>query len=294
MSSVLKDYINIIVVILFASAISLFGSHKSEFYNEYPVLFLCMCASFVVHWVIFIPSYIAKTEKFYDITGTVAYIILLFIASKLTSATFDDNLHIRSNIAIVLVLVWALRLGIFLFIRVIKVGEDRRFREAKKSFSKYLLWWSMSALWVFLTTANALTLIINNTNIFNDVFFYFGITIWCVGFLFEVVADEQKRRFRANERNKDRFIRTGLWSISRHPNYFGEILIWVGMGVIAFPTLQGWQYVTLISPIFIYFLLTRISGVNLLEDRAEKKWGGNDDYEEYKKEVPVLFPYLNS
>ena len=152
----------------------------------------------------------------------------------------------------------------------------------------------MSALWVFLTTANALTLIINNTNIFNDVFFYFGITIWCVGFLFEVVADEQKRRFRANERNKDRFIRTGLWSISRHPNYFGEILIWVGMGVIAFPTLQGWQYVTLISPIFIYFLLTRISGVNLLEDRAEKKWGGNGDYEKYKKEVPVLFPYLNS
>ena len=294
MSSVLKDYINIIIVILFASAISLFGSHKSEFYNEYPVLFLCMCASFVVHWIAFIPSYLAKTEKFYDITGTVAYIILLFIASKLTSATFDDNLHIRSNIAIGLVLVWALRLGIFLFIRVIKVGEDRRFREAKKSFSKYLLWWSMSALWVFLTTANALTLIINNTNIFNDVFFYFGITIWCTGFSFEVVADEQKRRFRANEQNKDRFISTGLWSISRHPNYFGEILIWVGMAVIAFPTLQGWQYVTLISPIFIYFLLTRISGVNLLEDRAEKKWGGNGDYEKYKKEVPVLFPYSNS
>ena len=115
-----------------------------------------------------------------------------------------------------------------------------------------------------------------------------------MGFLFEVVADEQKRRFRANEQNKDRFICTGLWSISRHPNYFGEILIWVGMAVIAFPTLQGWQYVTLISPIFIYFLLTRISGVNLLEDRKDKKWGGNSDYEKYKKEVPVIFPYFNS
>ena len=103
MSSVLKDYINIIIVILFASVISLFGSHKSEFYNEYPVLFLCMCASFVVHWVVFIPSYLAKTEKFYDITGTVAYIILLFIASKLTSATFDDNLHILGPI---LLLYW--------------------------------------------------------------------------------------------------------------------------------------------------------------------------------------------
>ena len=91
-----------------------------------------------------------------------------------------------------------------------------------------------------------------DTNIFNDVFFYFGITIWCVGFLFEVVADEQKRRFKSDKKNKDAFISTGLWGLSRHPNYFGEILLWVGMTVIALPTLIGWQYVTLISPIFIY------------------------------------------
>ena len=292
MSSIAKDYLNIIVVILFAFVISSAGAHNSIYSNGYPILFLCMCASFLVHWIVFIPSYFAKTEKFYDITGTVAYIALLYIASKLTSVSFGDQLHIRSKIAIGLVLIWAIRLGVFLFIRVIKVGEDRRFREAKKSFSKYLLWWTMSALWVFLTTANALTLIINNTNIFNDLFFYFGMSIWCFGFLFEVIADEQKRKFNANKNNKDHFISTGLWSISRHPNYFGEILIWIGMAIIAFPTLQGWQYVTLISPIFIYFLLTRISGVNLLEDRAEKKWGGNDDYKKYKKEIPVLIPFI--
>ena len=253
-----------------------------------------MSASFFVHWIVFIPSYFARTEKFYDITGTVAYIILVFIASNLTLVSIDDQLHLRSKIAIGLVLIWAIRLGLFLFIRVMKVGEDRRFREAKKSFSKYLLWWSMSALWVFLTTANALTLIINNANIFNDIFFYLGLSIWCIGFLFEVVADEQKRKFRIIKDNKDQFISTGLWSFSRHPNYFGEILIWIGMAIIAFPTLNGWQYVTLISPIFIYILLTRISGVNLLENRAEEKWGGNDDYEKYKKEVPVLIPFIKS
>ena len=183
-------------------------------------------------------------------------------------------------------------MGIFLFIRVLKVGEDRRFREAKKSFSKYLVWWTMSALWVFLTTANALTLIVNNKKLVNEPIFYLGVLIWIIGILFEIVADEQKRRFQINKNNKDKFISSGLWSISRHPNYFGEIILWIGVAIISFPTLIGFQYVTLISPVFVYLLLTRISGVNLLEDRADKKWGELIEYKRYKEHTPVLIPFL--
>ena len=292
MNPIIKDYINIAIVISIAWVIAYAGSYNSTNFNGHSILFLCMCSSFLVHWIAFIPSYLAKTEKFYDITGTVAYITVLYIASTLTTYSFDHQLELRSQVAIALVVIWAVRLGLFLFIRVLKVGEDRRFREAKQSFSKYLLWWSMSALWVFLTTANALTLIINNTNVSDDLYFYFGISLWGFGFLFEVLADEQKRKFRTNKNNKNRFISTGLWGISRHPNYFGEILLWVGMAIIALPTLKGWQHVTLISPIFIYFLLTRISGVNLLEQRADKKWSGDEDYKKYKKQVPVLIPFL--
>ena len=292
MNPIIKDYINIAIVISIAWVIAYAGSYNSTNFNGHSILFLCMCSSFLVHWIAFIPSYLAKTEKFYDITGTVAYITVLYIASTLTTYSFDHQLELRSQVAIALVVIWAVRLGLFLFIRVLKVGEDRRFREAKQSFSKYLLWWSMSALWVFLTTANALTLIINNTNVSDDLYFYFGISLWGFGFLFEVLADEQKRKFRTNKNNKNRFISTGLWGISRHPNYFGEILLWVGMAIIALPTLKGWQHVTLISPIFIYFLLTRISGVNLLEQRADKKWSGDEDYKKYKKQVPILIPFL--
>ena len=162
----------------------------------------------------------------------------------------------------------------------------------KQNFSKFLVWWSVSALWVFLTSANALTMIINNVGYTDDLYLYFGLLLWLVGFSFEAIADEQKRRFKSDVNNKDSFIRTGLWSISRHPNYFGEILLWIGMAVIAFPTLEGWQYVTLISPFFIYVLLTRMSGVNLLEQRADQKWGGDEDYEIYKKNTPVLIPYI--
>jgi len=171
------------------------------------------------------------------------------------------------------------------------VGEDRRFREAKKSFSKYLVWWTMSGLWVFLTTANSLTLIINNKKLDNNFLFYFGVIIWVVGIIFEIVADEQKRKFRLNN-NKGTFICSGLWSISRHPNYFGEIILWIGIALVSLPTLHSFQYITLISPIFIYFLLTRISGVNLLEESADKKWGDLPEYIKYKKNTPVLIPFF--
>ena len=288
----LKDYFNIIIIICFASIIALGGSHNSMTYNGYPILFFCLSASFLVHWIIFIPSFLAKTEKFYDITGTLAYLITLYLASVLTSYSSGASLEPRTLIIIGMVSFWALRLGIFLFIRVLKVGEDRRFREAKKSFSKYLVWWTMSALWVFLTTANALTIIINNKKLVNQPIFYLGLLIWFIGILFEIIADEQKRRFRLNEKNRGKYISSGLWSISRHPNYFGEIILWIGIAIISLPTLSGFQYVTLISPLFIYLLLTRISGVNLLEESSDKKWGDLPEYEQYKKETPVLVPFI--
>ena len=292
MPSKLKDYFNIIIIICFASVIAWGGSYNSATYNGYPILFFCLSASFLVHWVIFIPSFLAKTEKFYDITGTLAYLITLYLASVLTSYSSGASLEPRTLIIIGMVSFWALRLGIFLFIRVLKVGEDRRFREAKKSFSKYLVWWTMSALWVFLTTANALTLIVNNKKLVNQPIFYLGLLIWFIGILFEIIADEQKRRFRLNEKNRGKFISSGLWSISRHPNYFGEIILWIGIAIISLPTLSGFQYVTLISPLFIYLLLTRISGVNLLEESSDKKWGDLQEYEQYKRETPVLVPFI--
>ena len=291
MSKNIKDYISVIIAFFIGALIAIGGSQNGAQYHGYPILFICLIISFVLHWIAFIPAYLARTEKFYDIAGTVAYLSVLATASYLTMISSNNNLQLRSIIAIILVLIWALRLGIFLFVRVLKAGEDRRFREVKQNFSKFLVWWSVSALWVFLTAANALTMIINNVSFTDDFYFYFGLSLWLIGFSFEAIADEQKRRFKSDKKNKDAFISNGLWGLSRHPNYFGEILLWVGMAVIALPTLIGWQYVTLISPIFIYFLLTRVSGVNLLEDRANQKWGGTEEYESYVKKTPVLIPF---
>jgi len=282
--------INIIIsIFLFSLAllIGYAGSLDGPSIFGYPGLMLIATVGFLIHWLVYIPSYLFKTEKYYDITGTIAYLVMTALA--VFSA---DELNLRSQVVAVLIVVWALRLGLFLFVRVFQVGEDKRFHEVKKSFLRFLVWFSMSALWVFLTTANALTLILNNHPLIDDGYFLIGLMIWLIGFAFEVTADEQKKRFRNNPNNKGQFIRTGLWSISRHPNYFGEILIWVGMAIISFPVLSGWQYATLMSPLFVTLLLTRVSGINLLEASSDKKWGNMRSYQQYKQRTSVLVPFI--
>jgi len=101
-------------------------------------------------------------------------------------------------------------------------------------------------------------------------------------------------KFKMDESNNGKFISSGLWSLSRHPNYFGEIMIWLGVAIIAFPVLSGYQYFALSSPVFVYLLLTRASGIPILEKNADKKWGGQEAYEEYKRNTPVLIPKLFS
>tara|TARA_B100001173_G_scaffold96500_1_gene83513 strand:- start:1247 stop:2137 length:891 start_codon:yes stop_codon:yes gene_type:complete len=290
----IKEYSISLICVLIAFLVSLASSQNGVSYNNYPISIICMALSFIIHWLVFIPSYFYKTEKFYDITGTVAYLSILLTTAYLINLVNDEGILLRSIISIIFVMIWAIRLGIFLFKRVIKVGEDKRFEHAKKSFSKFLMFFNISALWVFLTIVNVLTMIINNSDSITDLFFIIGVSIAIIGFIIEVVADMQKRKFRTNISNKGQFISSGLWSISRHPNYFGEMMIWVGMSVVTIPILIGWQFITLISPIFVIFLLTKVSGINLLEASANDKWGADKNYQDYKDKTSVLIPFLGS
>ena len=185
-----------------------------------------------------------------------------------------------------------MRLGTFLFSRIHKAGKDDRFDAIKPDTFRFFNAWTIQGLWVTLTGATALITITTTTRKPLDAFAVVGALVWAIGFGIEVVADLQKSRFNANPANKGQFVRDGLWSRSRHPNYFGEIVLWIGVAIIALPVLQGWQWVALLSPIFVTLLLTRVTGVPLLEAKAEKKWGGQPDYEAYKAATPVLIPKL--
>lgn len=245
--------------------------------------------AFLIQWLAFIPAYLLQTEKFFDLTGSITYISVTTIALVLGAG--GDG---RAILLWALVVVWAIRLGTFLFGRIKKAGKDDRFDEIKPSFIRFLNVWTIQGLWVTFTAAAALVAMTTATRKELDGFAVVGLLVWVFGFVFEVIADTQKSRFSANPDNKGKFIQTGLWSRSRHPNYFGEIVLWTGIAIIALPVLQGWQWVALISPIFVTLLLTRVSGVPLLEKKADKKWGGQEDYESYKKRTPVLIPRLSS
>ena len=183
-----------------------------------------------------------------------------------------------------------MRLGFFLFYRILKSGEDQRFSDLKKRTLSFMVPWTLSAMWVFITSSPALIAIMSKENFDVDIFLILGLALWILGFIIENIADYQKSKF--NISNKGQFINIGLWSISRHPNYFGEIILWLGISIIAFPTLSGFQYITLISSIFVYLLLTKVSGINLLEEKSDIKWSKNDTYQNYKDSTPILVPFL--
>ena len=280
-----RSYLSILIVIIIGALVALAGSQGSITLGGFPLYAFAVILAFVVQWVVFLPSYLNRTEKFFDLTGSLTYISVTALSFLLNPLK-----DFRSIALLVMVTIWALRLGLFLFNRIQAAGEDRRFRELKTSFPRFLNTWTLQGLWVTFSLAAALAVITSETRVGFDAFAAAGIIIWIIGFTIEVVADRQKRAFKTDPVNEGKFISTGLWSWSRHPNYFGEIVLWVGIAVIALPVLSGWGWVTLISPIFITILLTRISGVPMLEKRADEKWGGNSDYEEYKNNTPVLIP----
>ena len=189
-----------------------------------------------------------------------------------------------------MVVVWAVRLGSYLVLRIRKAGADSRFDAIKPSFPRFLSTWTLQGLWVTLTLAAALAAITTTERVSLGTVTAIGIVVWVVGIGLEATADAQKSRFRADPANKGRFIQSGLWSWSRHPNYFGEIVLWVGVAIVALPVLRGWQWVTLISPVFVFLLLTRVSGVPLLEKSADERWGSEPEYQAYKARTSVLTP----
>jgi steroid 5-alpha reductase family enzyme len=283
----LKSLVVFVVLIVIGVLFGLAGSQNGSKVAGVPVFALLVGLAFLIQWLVFIPAYKFQTEKFFDITGGITYITLVVLAVLLS-----PKLDVRSILLALLIAIWALRLGTFLFTRIQKAGKDDRFDEIKPLFFRFLNVWTIQALWVTFTASAALIAITTSVRKEMDCYSVIGALIWLFGFIFEVAADAQKSRFNADPANKGKFIQTGLWARSRHPNYFGEIVLWIGIAVIAIPVLQGWQWVGLISPLFVTLLLTRVSGIPLLEQKADKKWGGQEDYEAYKKKTPVLIPKL--
>ncbi|MBL8961834.1 MAG: DUF1295 domain-containing protein [Gemmatimonadetes bacterium] len=242
----------------------------------------------LIQWVAFVPAFARRTERFYDLVGSAT-----FITATVLAVRASWPLDLRAALLALVVVTWALRLGSYLVGRIRRAGRDDRFDEIKQSAPRFLLAWTLQGLWVIITSAPAVLGILSERRAAADVALVVGFILWVAGFSIEVIADGQKARFAADPRNRGRFIATGLWARSRHPNYFGEILLWVGVTVMAMPVLAGWERLALVSPLFVTWLLTRVSGIPMLERKAESRWGSDPSYRAWKERTPRLVPRIS-
>jgi steroid 5-alpha reductase family enzyme len=273
------------VALVLVAGLAWAGSRSGTVVAGIPLFAICAATAIGLQWVAFVPAYILRTERFYDLTGSITYITLIALAVGLGPPT-----DTRAQLLALMVIVWAGRLGAFLFKRILADGVDRRFDEIRGSLPRFFVAWTLQGVWVCFTIGAALAAITGSRGAPLGVFEVVGLVTWLVGFGVEAVADQQKRRFKSESENAGRFISSGLWAWSRHPNYFGEIVLWTGVALVALSALEGWQLVTLVSPVFVTLLLTKASGVPLLEQRADAKWGDDPEYQEYKARTPVLVP----
>ena len=278
-----KSALGIVASLIIAVLILTAGSQGSVSFGGYPLFALCGSIGFALHWAVFVPSYAFKTEHYFDLTGSLSY-----ITTVVAAIVFNPSLDLRDLIICAMITVWALRLGSFLFLRIKKDGQDKRFIVMKTKFTWFLMTWTIGGLWVLVTMAAGLAALTSNTTAELGLVSYLGIALWLFGFVVEVTADNQKTEFRKNPDNRNRFITTGVWSWSQHANYFGEITLWFGLALVSLPVLSGWQLATLISPVFVYFLLTKVSGIPLLDRLAKQKWGTDSDYLSYTQATSKL------
>ena len=279
--------VTILVALGIGAALAVAGGSAGASWGGIPLFALAVVAAFAIQVVAYIPAALLRTEKFFDLTGGLTFAL---VAIVLLAAVAPAS--VRAWVLAAMIVVWGVRLSVFLYVRVHAQGADGRFDDIKINPLAFLRVWIIQGLWVAVTSSAAWVGITATTAGGLDVWIVIGAVVWLVGLVIEVVADGQKAAFRKDAANKGRFIDSGVWAWSRHPNYFGEILVWVGVAIAALPAAVGWQWVTVISPLFVILLLTRVSGIPMLEKRADARWGDEPAYQEYKKRTPVLVPGL--
>ncbi len=251
------------------------------------VLLWSLLIIFGIQILFFIFASTFKTDKVTDLAYGITFVILSWIL-----LIYYKMFTLPNIILAIMITFWGLRLAGYLFYRILKTKKDERFNGIRENFWKFAKFWTFQSIAIFVIMLPIIffmsTPMINTLTIFSVVGFF----IWAIGFITESVADQQKFKFRNNPKNKGKWIETGLWNYSRHPNYFGEILCWIGVFVYVIPILSAWTWMAIISPISIIVTLLFFSGIPLLEKKSDEMFGKKKEYKEYKKSTSVLIPWL--
>lgn len=251
-------------------------------------LLIYLAFALLINLLMFIPAYLKQTDKLTDISYGASFAIVGFFAF------IRSEMNVAHTILLIAVLAWSTRIGAFLLYRVRKVGKDSRFDEMRKHFFKFLRFWVLQGASVFIILLSSI-IAWDNSSFSISAIGIAGLALFIAGLLAEATADVQKFRFNSKLSNKGKWIDEGLWRKSRHPNYLGEMSVWVGLYIFALSSMSGWTIILgLASPAYIIMLLSFGSGIPILEKGADERWGKDKDYQAYKSEVPVLIPSAKS
>jgi len=258
------------------------------FFEPEKILITTLLISCIIQTLFFILAAILKTDKFTDLTYGLTF-ILLSIFSILISGNFTKY----KIILLFIIVIWAVRLITYLFKRILIMKKDKRFDGVRENFLKFAQFWFFQAISVWIILLPSIIILTSGNIIELTYMSLLGIIYWLIGMIFETIADIQKFCFKLNPKNKDKWISSGFWKYSRHPNYFGEILCWFGIFVYIFPNLKGIQIFSIISPLYITILLLFVSGIPILEKSYNERFKNNKEYQKYKKETSILIPLVN-
>lgn len=252
-------------------------------------LLILLGISFAINLTFFLIAFVRVTDKLTDITYASTF-ALLAAYSYFRSTRTTGHL-----ILLAVVLLWSIRLGSFLLVRISKVGKDSRFDKMRSDFFRFLSFWIIQAMSVFvILLPSALSWADDNYQL--SWLSLIGLLVFGKGLMLEAVADIQKFRFNSNKENAGKWIDEGVWRLSRHPNYLGEMLVWTGVYIMTFAITNGLvrNLIGALSPLYIICLLSFVSGIPILEKSADERWLKIKNYQVYKKEVPILIPSVKS
>eukprot|EP00257_Ricinus_communis_P023028 XP_015582909.1 uncharacterized protein LOC8275698 isoform X2 [Ricinus communis] len=249
--------------------------------------FLALTAIVTVGYqlLFFIVTALLKIDKVTDFAGSTNFVILAVLTSVV-----KGTWHFRQVILSLLVVIWGFRLGLFLLMRILQWGEDRRFDEMRGNLGRLAIFWILQAVWVWTVSLPVTVVNASDRNPSLEARDIIGWIMWSMGFLFEATADQQKLAFKNSPENRGKWCNVGLWKYTRHPNYFGEIFLWWGIFVASAPVLEGAEWLVILGPVFLTLLLLFLSGIPLLEKSADKKFGNVAAYRAYKRTTSPLIP----
>jgi steroid 5-alpha reductase family enzyme len=250
------------------------------------VIALAALVVFIYMSAVFLLALARKNNGVVDIAWGLGFILV----SAVVFFRFGQG-GARQWLALALITVWGGRLALHIYARNRGKEEDFRYAAWRRQWGEYFIVRSYFQIFMLqglllLLVIAPLLLIVGQEQPPLGLLDGLGALVWLTGFLFETVGDRQLAAFIKEPAHRGRLMTGGLWSYTRHPNYFGEAALWWGMGILALSAPRGW--LGLIGPMVITLLLLFVSGVPLLE----KKYRGRADWEEYKKRTPIFFPWF--